>query len=329
MGRGSSAVPSNAVREAASWMARLWSGVATDADHAACLQWRAGNPDHERAWNRLASMESRFSEVPTAFAHGTLVQPAMSAFASRRKVVRILGLFLAGGGVGYLASRSDAWQMATADHSAVGEQRQVILPDGSTVVLNTGTAIDVVFNGRERLVILRAGEILVATSHNPDYAGQAFLVESRQGTVQALGTRFTVRQDQSVSHVAVYEGVVEIRPRDNKAAFVRLGVGQQTDFSGQSVALVTSLPDGSPAWVEGLLFARDMPLSEAVAEIARYRPGFLRCAPEVAQWRVSGVFSLKDSDRALANLTLGLPLEIQYRTRYWVTVAQRSPKTRA
>ena len=61
----------------------------------------------------------------------------------------------------------------------------------------------------------------------------------------------------------------------------------------------------------------------ALAEIARYRPGIVRCAPEVANLEVSGVFSLEDTDRALLNLTLGLPVDLVYRTRYWVTVQAR------
>ncbi len=322
-------IAAHIVREAAAWMARLGSGAATETDHAACLQWRARKPDHERAWNRLAAMEQRFSGVSPALVHGTLVQPEMSAFAARRKAVRLLGLCLAAGGAAYLTRRSDVWQVAVADHAtATGEQRQVTLPDGSTVMLNTGTAIDVDFSGDERLVILRSGEILVATSHDPAYAARPFLVQSRQGTVRALGTRFTVRQAASVSHVAVYEGLVELRPSDNKGALLRLGVGQQADFSTHEAFPAVPLRDDNPAWLEGLLFVRDLPLADVVADIARYRKGFLQCAPEVAQWRVSGVFSLRDTDRALENLTLGLPLEIRYRTRYWVTVAARSPENR-
>lgn len=323
-------IPSQVVHEAAAWMARLWSGAATEADHAACLQWRSRHPDHERAWGRLTAMERRFSGVSSTLVHGTLVQPEMAALMARRKAVRLLGLCLAVGGAGYLTSRSDVWQVAMANHAtAIGEQRRVTLPDGSTVVLNTGTAIDVDFTGGERLVILRSGEILVATSHDPAYAARPFLVQSRQGTVQALGTRFTVRQDESSSHVAVYEGLVELRPRDNKGAFLRIGVGQQTDFSGHEAGPAMPLRDDNPAWLEGLLFARDLPLADVVTDIARYRKGFVYCAPEVAQWRVSGVFSLRDTDRALANLSLGLPLEIRYRTRYWVTVAARTPGNRA
>ncbi|WP_408908278.1 FecR/PupR family sigma factor regulator, partial [Variovorax paradoxus] len=52
------------VRRAAEWMARLWSGEASDQDRAACERWRAQHPDHERAWNRLQSFEDKLHALP-------------------------------------------------------------------------------------------------------------------------------------------------------------------------------------------------------------------------------------------------------------------------
>jgi len=63
-----------------------------------------------------------------------------------------------------------------------------------------------------------------------------------------------------------------------------------------------------------------MRLEDFTAELARYRSGVVRCDPAVADLRVSGVFSLRDTDRALENLTRGLPVDVVYRTRYWVTL---------
>ena len=59
----------------------------------------------------------------------------------------------------------------------------------------SASAIDVRFDASERLLVLRAGEILVTTAHDPDPARRPLRVQGRHGTVQALGTRFTLRQD--------------------------------------------------------------------------------------------------------------------------------------
>jgi len=45
-----------------------------------------------------------------------------------------------------------------------------------------------------------------------------------------------------------------------------------------------------------VLYADDMELGAFIAELARYRPGVLRCAPEVAGLRISGAFQLADTD---------------------------------
>jgi len=49
----------------------------------------------------------------------------------------------------------------------------------------------------------------------------------------------------------------------------------------------------------------------------------LRCAPEVAMLRVSGVLHLDNTDMALDNLAAALPVQVVRRTRYWVTVRAR------
>jgi transmembrane sensor len=63
-----------------------------------------------------------------------------------------------------------------------------------------------------------------------------------------------------------------------------------------------------------------MPLAEFVAELGRYRPGLLRCAPEVASLKVSGTFQLADTEQVLQLLTRSLPVRVDYRTRFWVNV---------
>ncbi len=46
------------------------------------------------------------------------------------------------------------------------------------------------------------------------------------------------------------------------------------------------------AWADGLIVTRDMRLADFLAEVARYRNGYLGCAAEVADLRLSGVYRL-------------------------------------
>lgn len=70
-----------------------------------------------------------------------------------------------------------------------------------------------------------------------------------------------------------------------------------------------------------MLLARNMRLEDVITEMARYRPGVLRCDPAVAELRVSGAISLTDAGLAL--LASELPLRIEHYTRYWVMVSAR------
>ena len=309
------------VQRAAEWMARLWSDDASAEDQAACARWRAEHPHHDLAWQRLHVFEGKLHSVPRDAARHALREPAPAAYLKRRRALKLLAVLLPVGGLLYAARGTDAWQVATAGHgTATGEVRDITLPDGTRVMLASASAIDVRFSASERLLVLRAGEILVTTAHDPDPAQRPFRVQSRHGTVQALGTRFTLRQDEHTSRVAVFEGAVEIRLAHAPSRAVGVATGYGAIFSADIVQSAAPVSASAAAWTKGVLVADNMRLDALIAELARYRPGLLRCDPAVAGLKVNGVFSLRDTDRALHNLALALPVQIVARTRYWVTV---------
>lgn len=303
----------------------MWSGEVSDADQAACQAWREEHPEHERAWQRLQMMDSKLSIVPHTVAHHALVQPALVANASRRKAMRAFGLVLGVGVGAYTTSQTHAWQMVSSDiHTATGEVRTVTLADGTQIVLNTATAIDIRFDEYERRIVLRSGEILITTAPDSAPVKRPFKVQTQHGEVEALGTRFTTRDKGKSIHVAVYEGAVAVSPRHASAFPVRVNAGEQTVFSAIEANTPVKANTRDLAWEKGILVAEDMRVDALVDVLSRYRTGIVRCDPDIAHLQLTGVYSLKDTDRALDNLTLALPVEIVYRTRYWVTVRAKT-----
>jgi transmembrane sensor len=69
--------------------------------------------------------------------------------------------------------------------------------------------------------------------------------------------------------------------------------------------------------------ANNQPLGDFLRELDTYRPGVLRWEPELEALSVTGSFRLDDTDRILSLLAASLPLEVQMRTRYWVTLQSR------
>ncbi|WDD94592.1 FecR domain-containing protein [Burkholderia sp. FERM BP-3421] len=310
------------VEQASNWLARLWSGEASDDELARCAAWRAAHPDHERAWRRLGGIEAKLLSVP-AVARAAL-QPGGERRSAprRRRVLRALGLAVTAGGAFQAMRGTRAWQVAAADQATgVGEIKAVTLADGTRFWLDTASAVDVRFDARERRVVLLRGAVCITTAH--DAAGRPFRIETRQGVVRALGTRFVVRDDGDATRVDVFEGAVEIRTAAAPMRAMRLAAGQSSSFSVTAVGAPLPADEQAAAWTRRLLIAEHMPVDAFVAALARYRPGIVRCDPALAAARVSGVFSLVDTDRALASLQAALPVAVVYRTRYWVSIVPR------
>lgn len=273
------ALKADLIRQAADWMARLWADDATPQDQAACARWRAAHPAHELAWQQLEqryqAIGGKLRTVQREAAHHALREPARPSL-SRRNTLRLLVLGAALGAAGYTVRKSDAWRLAFAELGTdTGEIRHEVLPDGSAIILGSASAIDTRYSDTERLIVLRAGQIMISTTPDPSAAHRPLRVQSRQGIIQALGTRFTVQQDADISRVAVFEGAVEVRPMHAADAAVRVAAGQGLSFSDRYAPAPQPVHESDAAWTEGMLVANDMPVGEVIAELARYRHGAL------------------------------------------------------
>ncbi|WP_307867212.1 FecR domain-containing protein [Variovorax sp. E3] len=177
---------------------------------------------------------NKLGGLPSALAMPSLSRPART---SRRAAVARLAALLATVPAAWLGWRfvhAHGW--TAQHHTSTGERRELLLSDGTRVTLNTASAIDVRFDAAQRLVVLRAGEILVATAPDTAAAHRPFRVQSGSGTMEALGTRFSVRQEEEggATRIAVLEGAVRISPASGAASRV-LPAGQQGRFSAGGI----------------------------------------------------------------------------------------------
>lgn len=320
------------IRQAADWWARLRDG-ATPADRAHFERWRQALPAHDLAWQRLVALTQGVSQGVQQAGAGVASRALQQAplIRSRRNAIRWM-VAAAGVGVGtWVASDREALRGLAADlRTGTGERRSLVLEDGTHLQLNTATAVDLRFSAGERRIVLREGEILVATA--ADALGRPLVVESPAGTLVPLGTRFTVRHvadeaDCSPTRLAVIEGAVRIyadgRP-DGETALVM--AGQQARFTRKRIHAPAPLDEAGHSWVDGTFSAEGMRLADLLADLGRYRPGRLRCAPQVADLRITGAWPLDGpdaTDRILDALARRLPVRVSRYTRYWVTVGPR------
>jgi len=323
MNASDSAVNATVARKAAEWFLLMRSGRASPTDEARLDAWRATDIKHELAWQRALRLGDMLEHLPRSMAMQVLGRPARM---ERRTVIKTALALLIAPPVAWLAWRTLPATGWLADYrTATGEVQEVRLADGTRIVLNTASAIDVAYSATERLIRLQAGEILVETaadavpSTDPNY--RALMVETRHGRLIALGTRFLAKErDSGRSHVAVFAGAVEIHPRLDGGHRATLLAGEQADFSDQAIDSPTTATTQAEDWSRGVLRARNMRLADFVAELGRYRLGVVRCDPAIADLRISGAFQLRDTGAVLDSLPHALPVVIHYRTRYWVTV---------
>lgn len=302
---------------AAEWLTLLMSGEATPLERRRFDAWHAADPEHERAWRHIEAVAARFHGL-----HGGAAYRSLSPHApARRKHVKTLLWLVSLGGVGgtaLLASRTPAWQAGVADYSSpVGQRRDLTLIDGSRIVLNTGSAVNVRFDGQRRVLQLVAGEIMIVTGH-ADGDQRPFFVATGEGLIRALGTRFTVRQFDGRTAVAVLDSAVEVQPANGQAQ--RMQAGRRLSFSRTATGPQRAIDEQTAAWTDGQFIADNVRLDDFLSDISRYRHGVLRANPAVAGLRFSGVFPLSDTDRILALLPNSLPVQVRSRSRYWVTV---------
>lgn len=304
------------LKEAADWVVTLRYDKASDKEHAAFENWRQQSPAHEAAWARAESVLGTFQQLPSGL--GKQVLDSLSD-KGRRRSLRLLSLLLIAAPVGVITWRQQPWQEWTADLStSTGERKSVKLADGTQLTLNTASAVNILFSRSERRIQLKNGELLITTHLDPSPIYRPFVVETSQGLVQALGTRFSIRTLEDKTLVSVFQDTVEIRPRYGVP--FKLSAGQQTVFSNKQVQTPIGVDDTAALWEQGMLLAKNMRLEDVLAEMSRYRSGILRCHPEVAGMRVSGAISVSNTDTGLALLAQSLPLRVESITRYWVVV---------
>ena len=334
--------------QAAQWYAILLDENASEEDHAAWRAWLAQSPEHAGAWQHIEAVSRRFDPLRGNGA-GSAVAAAAGVAASRRGLVarrralnRLAGA-LGLGVAGWLGWRYTplpryvaTWRADQYTHT--GEQRQLVLADGSRVWLNTATAVQVDYGGAVRRLVLLAGEVLVETAADvveptpgidptpgvdptPGGRSRPFQVQTRFGGMLALGTRFTVGLAQDQARLDVFEGAVEIRTDGGELR--RVDAGQAALFDADVVTPLGAVDRAREAWRLGRLPADDMTLGALLAELGRYRHGHISVAPEVAGLKVMGVYPIDDTDRALAMLEQSLPIRLRRPLPWWTTVEAR------
>jgi transmembrane sensor len=318
--------------EAAAWIWRMDSTMAAVADRQAFNAWLRQDPRHRRAAEKLSAVwgaldglaEAKREEKIATFAKNTptpLLQHPQRRWIAAAAVLAAVGI-----GAIWLQQGGELQTLATA----VGQQRNVTLADGSIITLNTNTIVETDLRRNTREIYLRKGEAHFQVAHD---RSRPFLVHAGDAVVRAVGTAFEVRvlTDQHVD-VVVNEGSVEVqataptpasvnpstRPRAAAATTTvrALNAGERLSTASHDYAVtpITAQQLSSElAWREGAIIFDGETLADAIAEIERYTDARIVISdPQIAGLRVGGRFRTGDVQEFFDALQTALPVSIRH-----------------
>jgi transmembrane sensor len=312
---------SDTPQDAAAWVARLASDQRTRADDEAFAAWLeadGGHPDayadHAELWEGMRALSD---DAGARALLGAARQPARPG-VSRRAAMAGFGMAAAAAGVAVIAA-PQIDQLRGVYRTRKGQQRQVILSDGSRLMLDTDTRIDVRFSDADRRLVLEKGRAHFKVAKD---AARPFRVFVGDDEVRALGTAFDVRKDSAGAKVTLEEGTVAVyRAAGPKTDGVRapaavLKPGEQARLTRAPQVRVAAVDvQREQAWRFGRLVLDNAPLGEAIEDLNRYGGRQVVLAdPTLADMKVSGVFHTRDPDAFVEGITAAFPLRLEAET---------------
>jgi len=281
---------------AARWAVRRDLGTLSSEEEAEFEAWVAADTRHLGAYGRAEAVLFRLERLNGASLDGASSENAHPSRWNRR-------LILAGG-----VAASIAAAVGVALHlpetvreksfsTAIGQIREVVLEDGSVMVLNTNTQIRVRFTQEVRAIDLLRGEAQFDVAKNKK---RPFIVSAGDTLVRAVGTSFTVSMlPKRPVQVLVKEGVVELQRADAAAAIpVRASANIQAIAPVGAPFVTLAVPEEKLvrdlAWQQGHIALDNKSLQEAAEEFARYSEVRIVVDPAVSDRTVTGLFASND-----------------------------------
>jgi transmembrane sensor len=313
--------------EAAAWVARFDAGDVSAKDQAAFQAWLSSSALHRQAIAEYGTFWSEFDQLGQLTGsiraeREVAAQPRRSLAGAKYWLAAcaasVLVMVAAGGVVRQEIPARPSIQQAAVPRlpvrqsyaTAIGGQRKFTLADGTVVMLNTNSQIEVNFLPDRRDVRLIRGEAYFEVVHD---RARPFTVCANRYVVRDIGTAFAVHLlEKGLVNVRVTKGSVEIaaparrRGANGPKSLGVLVAGRDVVF-GQRIehsAVVSGAELGRKlAWRQGQLIYSGQPLAEVLADIGRYSDIEIELAdPALRDLPVGGAFSVNQTEAIFAAL---------------------------
>jgi transmembrane sensor len=265
--------------QAGDWLASRDSDRWSERDQAALDAWIAASPAHRIAYLRLESVWRRADRLASLRGPERDDEPALEPHVIGRRGRaanlphwRAVAALLVVAGAGWFVAQTSVRSEADSYVTALGNRRAVTLVDGSHLLLNTDTRLQIDLGRQRRLVRLDRGEAYFDVAHD---AARPFVIDAGNSRITVLGTRFSVKRDADEVAVLVTEGRVKVEP-------INVPAGTAAIFITRNDALIAKKNDvlvahksdtqlaNELSWREGQLVFDQVTLAQAASEFNRY-----------------------------------------------------------
>lgn len=184
----------------------------------------------------------------------------------------------------------------------IGEQTEHILPDGSIVKLDATS--EIAYNQAEwknHRTIEASGQVYFEVKK-----GTPFLVNTASGTVNVLGTKFTVRSINTALEVKCFEGKVQIKTA-NQQRILTQNMGLSSD--GNTIETF-DVEESEPTWFGTFSNYDNTRLITVIEDLKRYYEIEIDLPDKYAGYQYSGKVPHSNLEQAMKSIFV--PLEINY-----------------
>ncbi len=299
-------------------LARYLAGEASPNDHADVAAWASANPinqkelerltaawrpagkpgnyDVDQAWSQVAGRLGQTVADPEPIEVSVVPRPAVRWLAAAAVLVAVTGALL-------IRGRDRAVTYATT----VGQQRTIVLPDGSKATMAPASTIVVPAGyGKPNRDLTLSGRAWFEVSHDD---ARPFRIAASGMMVEDLGTEFELVANGTGLQVTVVSGSVAVH-RAGSGGTVTLGPQDVATISaeGQSTVDHYAPVERITSWRQGTLDFVNRPLSDVATELERWYDVELVLAPGLGQRPLNAPIPTANLTEALEIITTALGL---------------------
>lgn len=321
------------VEEAALWIVQLSSDDESTRENAQLKfnQWKQNSQQHQKIAADIEQCIRSIQKVSQTAPHKKLVKSALKAGLGSAKTYKhiragsafAIAFVIISGGSLYLSDTSIAYLSADIQSDSAQWTAQT-LQDGTRLILRGKSAVNIDFQAKQRVVELVKGQIYVDVAKD---AKRPFLVKTKHGQIQALGTVFSVNYDPVATELKMLHSRVRVEATTTNGYSTQ----QVIVNAGQAVSMnqngVQSLPalniyNEQQKWNKHQLMVENLPLDQVLRELDQnYKGKILFSAEALHTIQVNAVLPLDQTQDALKLLATVFPnLKVYQVTPYLIVI---------